>query len=150
VNGFAVRIGGDEIEELKQCVLIGPELVDGPTRPFGGFADFNVTVECLVDQFQQSLALWPREAALDLFRDFQQAISELGQIPTSSDPLFQIPRHDGCKCNHRAPTICDPVLYGLPRVTARRASVLHTARLEIHPTGVNRWATRYTAAQLIA
>ncbi len=95
MDGFAVRIGGDEIEESKQCVLIGPELLEGPTRPFGGLADFDVTVECLLDHVQQPLSLWPLEIALDLFRDFQQAISELGSIRTSPDPLFQIPRHGG-------------------------------------------------------
>ena len=109
MEGFAVRIGGDEIEESKQCVLIGPEFLERPTRPFGGFADFNVTVECLIDHIQQPLALRPFEAALDLFRDFQQAISELASFRTSPDPLFQIPRHGGYKCNHRAPAICDPV-----------------------------------------
>ena len=95
VDGFAVGVGGDEIEESKQCVLIGPELLEGPTRPFGGLADFDVTVECLLDHVQQSLSLWPRETALDLFRDFQQAISELGSIRTSPDSLFQIPHHGG-------------------------------------------------------
>jgi hypothetical protein len=45
-----------------------------------------------------------------LFRDFQQAISELGSVRTSPDPLFQLSRHGGCECNHRAPMICDPVL----------------------------------------
>ena len=95
MNGFAVGVGGDEIEEPKQFVLIGPELLEGSTRSFGGLADFDVTVECLLDHVQQSLSLWPLEIALDLFRDFQQAISELGSIPTSPDPLFQFPLHGG-------------------------------------------------------
>jgi len=95
VDGFAVGVGGDEIEESKQCVLIGPELLEGPLRSFGGFADFDVTIECLLDHVQQPLSLWPLEIALDLFCDFQQAISELGSIPTSPDPLFQFPRHGG-------------------------------------------------------
>jgi len=95
VEGFAVRIGGYEIEESKQCVLIGPELLEGPTRSFGGLADFDVTVECLLDHVEQPLSLGPVEIALDLFRDFQQAIPELGSIRTSPDPLFQIPRHGG-------------------------------------------------------
>jgi hypothetical protein len=109
VERFAVRACRDEIKESKQCVLIGPEFLQGPSRSFGGFADFDVTVKCLLDHVEQSLSLSPFEAALDLSRDFQQAISELASIRTSPDPLFQIPRHGGCKCNHRAPTICDPV-----------------------------------------
>ncbi len=95
MDGFAVGVGGDEIEEPKQFVLIGPELLQGPTRPLGGLADFDVTVECLLDHVQQSLSLWPLEIALDLFRDFQQAISELGSIRTSPDSLFQSPCHGG-------------------------------------------------------
>jgi hypothetical protein len=109
VDGFAIGIGGDEIEESKQCVLIGPELLDGPTRPFGSLADFDVTVECLLDHVQQPLSLWPLEIAFDLFCDFQQAISELGSIRTSPDSLFPIPRHGGWKCNQRAPMIRGPV-----------------------------------------
>ena len=95
MNGFAVGVGGDEIEEPKQFVLIGPELPEGPTRPFGGLADFDVTVECLLDHVEQSLSLRPLEIALDLFRDFQQAISELGSIRTGPDSLLQISRHGG-------------------------------------------------------
>jgi hypothetical protein len=64
-------------------------------RPFGGLADFDVTVECLLDHIQQPLSLPPLEVALDLFRNFKQAISELGSIRTSPDPLFQIPHHGG-------------------------------------------------------
>lgn len=108
MDGFAVGVGGDEIEESKQCVLIGPELLEGSTSPFAGLADFDVTVECLLDHVQQFLSLSPLEVALDLFRDFQQAISELGSIRTSPDSLFQIPHHGGWKCNHRAPAIRDP------------------------------------------
>ena len=95
MDGFAVGVGGDEIEESKQCVLIGPELLEGSMRPFGGLADFDVTVECLLDHIQQPLSLPPLEVALDLFRNFQQAISELGSIRTSPDSLFQIPHHGG-------------------------------------------------------
>jgi hypothetical protein len=95
VDGFSVGAGSDEIEESKQCVLIGPELLEGSVRSFGGLADFDVTVECLLDHIQQSLSLLPLEVALDLFRNFQQAISELGSIRTSPDPLFQIPHHGG-------------------------------------------------------
>ena len=80
----------------------------GPTRPFGGLADFDVTVECLLDHVQQSLSLWPLEIALDLFRDFQQAISELSSIRTRPDLLLQISLHGGWMCNHRAPAIRDP------------------------------------------
>ncbi len=108
MDGLAVGVGRDEIEESQQCVLIGAELVEGPTRPLGGFADFDVTVECLLDHVQQPLALWTPEVALDLFHDFQQAISELGSIRTSPDPLFQISRHGGWSCNHRAPAIGEP------------------------------------------
>jgi hypothetical protein len=71
------------------------ELLEGPVRPFGGFADFDVPVECLLDHIQQSLALSPLEVALDLFRDFQQAISELGSNRTRPDLLFQISLHGG-------------------------------------------------------
>jgi len=95
VDGFAIGVGGDEIEESKQFVLIGPELLEGPTRSFGGLADFDVTVECLLDHVQESLSLSPLEIALDLLRDFQQAISELCSVRTSPNPLFQIPRHGG-------------------------------------------------------
>ena len=95
MDGLAIGVGGDEIEESKQCVLIGPELLEGPTRSFGGLADFDVTVECLLDHVEQPLSLGPVEITLDLFRDFQQAISELGSIRTSPDPLFQFPRHGG-------------------------------------------------------
>jgi hypothetical protein len=108
VDGFAVGVGRDEIEESQQCVLVGAELLEGPTRPFGGFADFDVTGERLLDHVQQFLSLSPLEVALDLFRDFQQAISELGSIRASPDPLFQIPRHGGWNCNQRAPAIRDP------------------------------------------
>jgi hypothetical protein len=88
VDGFAVGVGGDEIEESKQCVLIGSELLEGPTRPFAGLADFDVTIERLLDHVQQPLSLSPLEVALDLLRDFQQSISELGSIRTSPDSLF--------------------------------------------------------------
>ena len=95
MDGFAVGVGGDEIEEPKQFVLIRPELLEGPTRSFGGLADFDVTVERLLDHVQQPLSLSPLEVAFDLFRNFQQAISELGSIRTGPDPLFQISRHGG-------------------------------------------------------
>jgi len=107
VDGLAIGVGGDEIEEPKQFVLIGPELLERSTRPFAGFADFDVTVECLLDHVEQSLSLSPFEAALDLSRDFQQAISELGSIRTSPNSLFQIPYHGGWNCNQRAPALCD-------------------------------------------
>ena len=52
MNSFAVGIGGDEIEESKQHVLIGPELLEGQARRFGGFPNFEVTVERLLDHAQ--------------------------------------------------------------------------------------------------
>ncbi len=119
MDGFAVGAGRNEIEESQQCVLIGAELFESPTRPFGGFADFDVTVECLLDHVQQSLSLSPLEVALDLFHDFQQAISELGSIRMGPDPLLQISRHGRWSCNQRAPAICEPGLRdyrGLPVV----------------------------------
>ena len=71
MDGFAVGTGRDEIEEPQQCVLIGPELVEGFARPLRGFADFEVAVECFGDQGAQPFALLPLEVALDLIRDFQ-------------------------------------------------------------------------------
>ncbi len=95
MDGFAVGASRDEIEESQQCVLIGSELLESLTCLFGGFADFDVTLECFFDHGQQLCALPPLEVVFDLFRNFQQAASELALIRTNPDGLFQFSRHGG-------------------------------------------------------